>query len=122
MEGARATSPACSRNSSRKSRRSDLAEREYRANSAPLTTSGRLTRAKTGPSRLVTYGASALRSAAVNGSTLVMVSRGSLPAPSGPAGERVRVTGRRGSAPEVRVPAREHVLARWSEDVDDLGV
>src|SRR5712691_483867 len=68
MEGARATSPACSRNSSRKSLRSDFADREYRANSAPLTTSGRLTRANTGPSRLVKWGARRARSSAVNGS------------------------------------------------------
>src|SRR3954452_2604370 len=52
-------SPVMSRsptNSSRNSRRRLLSEREYRANSAPFTTSGRLTSAKTGPSRLVKYG------------------------------------------------------------------
>ena len=45
-----------STNSSRKSRRRLLCEREYRANSAPFTTSGRLTSANTGRSRLVKYG------------------------------------------------------------------
>src|SRR5215213_7158577 len=43
-------------NSSRKSRRRLLCVREYRAKSAPLTTSGRLTSANTGRSRLVKYG------------------------------------------------------------------
>src|SRR6185295_5695380 len=43
-------------NSSRKSRRRLLCVREYRANSVPFTTSGRLTSANTGRSRLVKYG------------------------------------------------------------------
>src|SRR2546423_8596581 len=44
-----------SANSSRNNRRRLLWVREYRANSAPFTTSGRLTRAKTGRSTLVKY-------------------------------------------------------------------
>ena len=42
-------------NSSRKRRRRLFGDLEYRANRAPLTTSGRLTSAKTGSSRLVKY-------------------------------------------------------------------
>src|SRR3954468_3173317 len=57
------TSP---RNSSRNSRRSDFADREYRANSAPFTVSGRLISANTGRSVLLKYGASARTSSAVN--------------------------------------------------------
>ena len=44
----------------------DFADRDYRANSAPFTVSGRLTSAKTGRSVLVKYGASARVSSAVN--------------------------------------------------------
>ena len=62
----RARSP---RNSSRNNRRSDFAEREYREKSAPLTVSGRLVSAKTGPSRFEKYGASAARSSGVNSDT-----------------------------------------------------
>ncbi len=54
--GVDAASPSMSSsptNSSRNRRRSDFAEREYLAKSAPFTTSGRLTSANTGPSRLV---------------------------------------------------------------------
>src|SRR5262249_21542732 len=97
MDGAACVSPTCSRNSSRNSRRSDLAEREYRAKSAPFTTSGRLTSAKTGPSRFVKYGPRTRRSSAVKRSTSV------LPA-------------------EVGIPAGEHVLARRREHVDHLRV
>src|SRR5215207_9937567 len=43
-------------NSSRKRRRRLLCVREYRANNAPFTTSGRFTSANTGRSRLVKYG------------------------------------------------------------------
>src|SRR5262249_25831887 len=59
----------CPRNSSRKSRRIDFADREYRAKSAPFTVSGRFLSAKTGRSVLVKYGASALVSSGVNAST-----------------------------------------------------
>src|SRR5204863_4144099 len=60
--------PAWSANSSRNSRRIDFGEREYRANSAPFTTSGRLISANTGPSRSVKCGASRARSSSVNSS------------------------------------------------------
>src|SRR5205814_1047461 len=56
-------------NSSRNSRRSDFGEREYRANRAPFTTSGRSTRANTGPSRLVKCGARMARSSSVKSSS-----------------------------------------------------
>src|SRR5439155_17788250 len=56
------------RNSSRNNRRRVLAVREYRANSAPFTTSGRFTTQKTGPSRSVKNGARASRSSEVNSS------------------------------------------------------
>src|SRR4051812_35816615 len=52
-------------NSSRNSRRRLLWVREYRAKSAPFTTSGRLTRAKTGWSRFVKYGRRTSASSAV---------------------------------------------------------
>ena len=58
-------------NSSRKSRRNDFADREYRANSAPLTVSGRLVSAKTCLSLLVKYGASFARSSSVKCSAWV---------------------------------------------------
>src|SRR5439155_3982600 len=57
-------------NSSRKSRRSDFGEREYRANSAPFVTSGRLTSPNTGPVRLVKYGARAACSLMLNSSAI----------------------------------------------------
>src|SRR5919108_4015505 len=63
-----ATAAPPSENSSRNRRRNDLADREYRANRAPFTTSGRLIRAKTGPSRLVKNGESLSRSSSVNSS------------------------------------------------------
>src|SRR4249920_711983 len=53
-------------NSSRNSRRSDFADREYRANNAPLTVSGRFVSAKMCESRFVKYGASRRRSSSVN--------------------------------------------------------
>ena len=53
-------------NSSRNRRRRLLSEREYRANSAPFTTSGRFVSAKTGPSRFVKYGRSVAASSSVN--------------------------------------------------------
>src|SRR3954469_12460972 len=56
-------------NSSRNRRRRLLWVREYLANRAPLTTSGRLTRANTGWSRLVKYGRSTSASSAVNSSS-----------------------------------------------------
>src|SRR5215813_7225338 len=54
------------RNSSRKRRRTDFADREYRAKSAPLTVSGRFVSANTGRSVFVKYGASARVSSGVN--------------------------------------------------------
>ena len=57
-----------SANSSRNSRRSDFVVREYRANIAPLTASGRFVSAKTGPSRFVKCGSSSARSSWVNSS------------------------------------------------------
>jgi hypothetical protein len=48
-----------------------LADREYRANSAPLTVSGRFVSAKTGLSVFVKYGASARVWSGVNVSTVV---------------------------------------------------
>src|SRR3954453_21086140 len=61
-------SPTLSANSSRNNRRSDLSEREYLANSAPLTVSGRLVSAKICPSSELKYGARRSRSSAVNSS------------------------------------------------------
>src|SRR4029079_12635012 len=52
-------------NSSRKRRRRLLCVREYRANNAPFTTSGKLTSANTGRSRLVKYGRSTAASSSV---------------------------------------------------------
>ena len=52
-------------NSSRNRRRRLLSEREYRANSAPFTTSGRFVSANTGPSRFVKYGRSVAASSSV---------------------------------------------------------
>src|SRR5947207_11240514 len=78
MVASTVTSPAISRsptNSSRNRRRRLLADREYLANSAPLTTSGRLTRQKTGRSRLVTYRRRTSASAGVNSSAAYMYMR-----------------------------------------------
>ena len=57
-----------SANSSRNRRRSDFVVREYRANSAPFTASGRFTSAKTGPSRFVKCRSSMARSSGENSS------------------------------------------------------
>src|SRR4051812_10540957 len=59
------------RNSSRDRRRTDFAEREERANSAPFTVSGRLGSAKICRLVLVKYGASARASSGVNVSAAV---------------------------------------------------
>src|SRR6478752_6221870 len=78
-------SPVMSRsptNSSRKSRRRLLSEREYRANSAPLTTSGRLTSAKTGPSRFVKYGRRTACSSSSKGSATYCMGRRGYRCPS----------------------------------------
>src|SRR5918996_5362947 len=61
-------SPTSSANSSRNKRRSDFVVLEYRAKSAPFTTSGRFTRANTGPSRFVKCGSRRARSSGVNAS------------------------------------------------------
>src|SRR5262245_20369070 len=112
-------------NSSRSRRRSDFGEREYRAKSAPFTTSGRLVSAKTGPSRFVTYGARAARSSAVNDSTISLI------LPDRPEGgddgdtrrhahEQVHATAgqheHRDGAPQPRLAGAGHELAPRGQD------
>ena len=88
-------------NSSRKRRRRLLCVREYRANSAPFTTSGRLTSANTGWSRFVKYGRRTAASSAVNCSTVYT--------PTASAAVPVL---RRGIRP-MRIGGRRSVARRW---------
>ena len=67
-EASLSSSDTWSANSSRNNRRNGFADREYRAKSAPLTTSGKFVSANTGSSRLVKYGVRRRRSSDVNDS------------------------------------------------------